>query len=171
MTGTPLIDYDSRTVTIQRSPFCDLVAPEAVQRALGAPATEALEYANGESAAVTKRVTDIAHEYGCSWSIAGVSARAWVFAPPVTRGQARELVSDAAGDEKCSVLQATADFGAPSVGVLCRTAEGMRTSYRGLFGDAWLACSLSGPFERDQAIERTGEFCVAAAQAAATPGS
>lgn len=171
VTGTPLADYDTGTVTVQRMPFCDLVAPEAVERALGAPPTDTLEYANGESAAVTKRVTDIAHEYGCTWSIAGVSARAWVFAPPVTRRQARSLVTDAAGEDECGALSSTSDFGTPSVGVLCRTATGVRTSYRGLFGDAWLACSLSGPFERDEATERTGEFCVAAAQAASTPSS
>ena len=76
-----------------------------------------------------------------------------------------------AGGDACTRIADAASFGRPSVGVVCRTDAGLRTSYRGLFGDAWLTCSLEGPLEREAAVARTGELCVAVAQAASTPTS
>lgn len=167
--ATPLADFDTSTVAVQRMPFCDLVAPTSVETALGGAPTEQDDYANGDTAALTKRVTDVSHEYGCTWSVPGTAARAWVFAPPVTRRQARALVSDAVDQDTCARIDGAPSFGRPSVGVVCETGAGLRTSYRGLFGDAWLTCSLQGPFEREDAVARTGELCVAVAQAASTP--
>lgn len=169
--STPLADYDTRLVAVQRMPFCDLVAPTAVEAVLGTAPTTQTDYVNGDNAAVTRRVTDIAHEYACGWSAGDTAARAWVFAPPVTRGRAQDLVADAAGDDACTRIAGAAAFGRPSVGVVCRTDAGLRTSYRGLFGDAWLACSVQGTLPRDEAVEAAGAFCVAVAQAASTPSS
>lgn len=168
---TTLADYDTSTVTVQRAPFCELVVPTALRAALGGTGVKRRDYVNGESAALTKRVTDIAHEYGCGWSTATASAHAWVFAPPVTRSQARRLVADAASDEACTRLDDAPAFGSPSVAEVCRTHAGLRTSYRGLFGDAWLACSLQSRLKRSEAVARTGELCLAVAQAASTPVS
>ena len=49
--------------------------------------------------------------------------------------------------------------------------KSVEASYRGLFGDAWLACSLTAPGERDAVLEKAGAWCVAAARAASQPAA
>lgn len=167
--ATPLREYDTSTVAVQRRPFCDLVAPEAVSGALGTDVGDVRAYGNGESATITQQVKDIAHEFGCVWAVDGRAARAWVFAPPVTVGQGRALTTSVTQEKGCTALPQAPAFGKPSVGLVCTTKQGLQASYRGLFGDAWLSCSLSGDGDRAALVERVGEFCVAVAQAAATP--
>lgn len=167
VTATPLAEFDTRTLAIARADFCDAVPPEAVERALGTVPTEATSYGNGEATRITPRVNDIAHEFACTWSAGPLTARAWVFAPPVTPAQAEELVVEAHRDDACRDLRDPPAFGSPTAGLVCATGKGRQVSFRGLFGDAWLACSLVGRDEEEALAERTGEWCVAVAQSAA----
>ena len=169
--STPLADYDTTTLVVQREAFCDLIAPEEVAAVVGGEPTDSRTYSNGESAVITSDVTDIAHEFGCRWKQGRKVARAWVFAPPVTPGDAKALVKAARQVEDCDVPRRAPDFGAPSLARTCPAGKGVEASYRGLFGDAWLACSLTAPGAPDAVLEKAGAWCVAAARAASQPAA
>ncbi|HEY1118589.1 MAG TPA: hypothetical protein VGE43_12835, partial [Acidimicrobiales bacterium] len=180
--GTDLADFDTSTAVVQRAPFCDLVPEAAVTKALGGAEATLAEYANGEQSDAFPN-GDVAHEYGCRFSpadtdtdtdtaslAAPVEARGWVFAPPITANAAKALVAapQAAG---CTPIADAPAYGTPSTASYC-PAEGSQTvSFRGLFGDAWLACSLALPstVPQPEAVERAGRWCVAVAQAASVP--
>jgi uncharacterized protein YodC (DUF2158 family) len=171
---TPLESFDTSTVTVPRASFCDAVDPRQVEAALGGEPADAQSYASGDEVTLTEgggtsAVTDVAHEFGCTWVHADQgAARAWVFAPPVTADRARRLVREAAKTEGCEASP-TPPYGAPSVGLLCVGADGARASYRGLFGDAWLTCELSvrDPATDPAALrERAGAWCVGVAMGA-----
>ncbi|QCW49882.1 hypothetical protein FE634_04640 [Nocardioides dongxiaopingii] len=168
---TPLADYDTLTVAIPRAEFCGALPPEAVERALGAPATDEGSYGDGQPAVVVPGVRDVAHEFGCSWTSGAVTARAWVFAPAVTVAEGRRLVAAARGEDGCTPVRGAAAFGRPSVALTCERGRRTVTTFRGLFGDAWLSCSLEGrtpALSGTEALERAGEWCVAVAQGAAS---
>src|SRR3712207_8782988 len=54
-------------------------------------ATSTTSYGNGDRAKVTRGVRDVAHEYSCTFRRGARTARAWVFVPPLTPREAREL--------------------------------------------------------------------------------
>ncbi|GAA1502687.1 hypothetical protein [Nocardioides humi] len=175
--GTPLTEFDTTTAVVQRAPFCDLVPDAAVQEALEEEATLAA-YDNGEQSDAFPG-GDVAHEYGCRFSPSeatdadtgtAVEARGWVFAPPVTAEAAQRMV-EASATEACAALPGAPAYGAPSTGVLCAGDDTQTVSFRGLFGDAWLACSLTLPagVPQDELVDRAGRWCVAVAQAASVP--
>lgn len=166
--STTLADLDTTALAARRSGFCSGIGSEPVAAALGGePAAEA-SYDNGDRVPISVEVTDVAHEYGCSWTGAdGTEARGWVFAPPVTAARARLLARATARAPGCQRQPDAAGFGSPSVGVLC-TADGdggdeQTVSLRGLFGDAWLACSLRVPAPADPAAltDRADRWCAA----------
>lgn len=173
-TGTPLDEYDTSTVALARSGFCDRLSEDAVHAALavddsGAEADAATEvvsdsYNNGEQSAVTGR-QDVMHEYGCTFRAGKAAAAAWIFAPPVTEQQARRLIrtSSARG---CRVVRDAPDFGSPSVALSC--GDRPTVSFRGLFGDAWLTCEVrsASTGDPDDQVDRAGRWCVAVARAA-----
>lgn len=164
-TSTPLSEFETRGVSVARSDFCARVAPAAVEAALAAEPDSADTWANGERVEITAGVTDIAHEFGCVWTAAdGTTARAWVFTPPVTPQEAEELQRAASRAPGCAPLAGAPAFGSRSVAVRCQDGT---TAYHGLFGDAWLSCSLESPAAGDSALlERAGSWCVTVAQAA-----
>jgi hypothetical protein len=168
---TPLASFDTSTLTVPRSSFCAAVDPRQVTAALGGDATDQTSYENGEEVGLTDGLTDVAHEFGCTWTGAdGSEARAWVFAPPVDRARAQSLVRDASRAQACEASP-TPEYGAPSVGLTC-TGEGgaTRASYRGLFGDAWLTCELTSvdaSVAPEALRERAGAWCVGVAMGAA----
>lgn len=166
--STPLADFDTRNLAIGRDSFCDGVDDEAVSEVLGADLDKASSYDNGQRAPVTSEVRDVAHEFGCSWTADGTTARGWVFTPPVPRGQARKLIKAASSGIGCRPA-ADARFGKPSVALICDAQGESEASYRGLFGDAWLTCTLVVPAATDstELVDRTGRWCVAVAAAAA----
>ncbi|MBC9734117.1 hypothetical protein [Nocardioides marmotae] len=168
---TGLDDLETRGLAAVRGPFCAGIAPAAVEAALGGAPTRAEAYGNGESAALTPRVTDVAHEHGCLWSTGGTTARGWVFAPPVTPARARGLVRLATGGRGCSRVADAPTFGEPGVALVCRRGDVREASYRGLLGDAWVVCSISAPRSLDRAeqLARTSRWC--AAVVAATTGA
>lgn len=162
--STPLTDFSTDGITITRADFCSRVAPNAVEEALGGTAESSKTYANGDRAQVAAGVHDVAHEYGCIWKAAdGTVARAWVFAPPVTAEQAVTLRKSATGKD-CRPVRGAPAYGDPSVAVRC----GSETSFHGLFGDAWLSCSVEATgSDRAALLDRAGRWCVTVAQAAA----
>jgi hypothetical protein len=166
--ATPLKSLDTHDMVVARASFCPMVAPDAVSAALGAGSAKSTSYGNGDAAWLTREVKDVAHEYGCTWRAkGGNSARAWVFAPPITRARARDLAGSAVR-RGCTKV-AGPDFGAPSVTTRCRTPHGgVEVGYFGLFGDAWLSCTL-GSRAKDQRAglaERTSRWCAAVLAAA-----
>jgi hypothetical protein len=164
--STPLADFATDEVSVARTGFCPRVAPRAVTEALGGEPATTDSWANGDRATLADGVRDVAHEYGCAWTAAdGTVARAWVFAPPVGAARAARLVRAAGGAERCRPIADAPAYGAPSAAVACRTAAGGRTTLQGLFGDAWLSCSLETPGAVPD-LDRTGRWCVAVAQAA-----
>lgn len=169
--GTDLADFDTTSTVVRRAPFCAVVPEEGVTEALGGRG-ELAEYGNGEQATALP-AGDVAHEYGCVWTGAnGAEARAWVFAPPVTGARALEIAK-AAPAKGCTATAGAPAFGKPSVALVCASGTTRTASYRGLFGDAWLSCSLTQPIATAPAelVERTGRWCVAVARAAATPAA
>jgi hypothetical protein len=170
---TSLASFDTSAVTVPRASFCDSVDPRQVEAALGDEPVDATSYENGDevtlSDGVTGPITDIAHEFGCTWIRADQSeARAWVFAPPVDAKRAAALVKAAGKREDCKASPEPV-YGSPSVELLCTSEAGGVASYRGLFGDAWLTCELSlKDLEVTDAelLRRTGAWCVGVAQAA-----
>lgn len=168
-TGTPLTDFDTTTVTVARAPFCDRLPEEAVSAALDGEARTTRAYDNGEAAPLATGLRDVAHEYGCRVAGArGAEARAWLFAPPVTRTRARELVEETP-QGSCDRPAHAPAYGAPSTAQVCRDGSRRSATFRGLFGDAWLACSLTAPaaLTEQELLDRAGRWCVAVAQAAA----
>ncbi|WP_148615741.1 hypothetical protein [Nocardioides rubriscoriae] len=163
----PLSDVDTLTTAVRRGEFCDAVAPEAVEAALGAPATDTTSYGDGQDAPVTGRVRDIAHEFACDWTTRTAAARAWVFASPVTPRFAKELVAGAKREPGCAPVSGAASFGRPTLALLCRTPRGLQASYRGLFGDAWLTCTVAGRLDRAEVAQRADRWCVAVLDAVA----
>ncbi|MDZ5623360.1 hypothetical protein SFC88_21175 [Nocardioides sp. HM23] len=166
--STALADYDTSAVALSRAPFCDRLPEEALTEALDGRPGPTTAYANGESAEMAPGLEDVAHEYGCRIEgRRGTEARAWLFAPPVTRSRATELV-DEATRPSCSRATTAPAYGAPSLALICPAGDRRWASFRGLFGDAWLACSLAAPADLDdnELLDRAGRWCVAVAEAA-----
>jgi hypothetical protein len=163
-TSTPLSGFDSNSVTVARADFCGLVPTSAAELALGGPVATTTDYVNGERVQVTDALRDVAHEYSCSWQDEdGATARAWVFAPVVTKEQARATIRELGREKGCSTPDAES-FGQPSIATVCRTSAGgryLRAAYHGLFVDAWLSCSVTGGADDEKALlRRAGEWCV-----------
>ena len=165
---TPISSFEAASVQPLRQEFCDAVPEEALRSTVG-EVRSADGYADGETHQLTAGVTDVAHEFGCTWTGRnGDIARAWVFAPRVAVGEARRLARDARRERGCRPLDPY-DFGTPSAGVLCTVRGGREASYRGLFVDTWLACSVTDRRRRlptEKLVKRTGLWCVQAAVAA-----
>lgn len=142
--GTPLADVDTLTLSVVRGPFCERLSGAAVERALQAEVASSTAYDSGDKAPVTGDVKDVAHEFSCSFRAHdGTTARAWVFAPPVPRDRARAIVAAAESAEGCSPVPAAPTFGSPTVATQCAAKGRTTLTFRGLFGDAWLSCSVA----------------------------
>lgn len=160
-----LSDVDTTTLVVRREAFCDRVDSADVEAALGSKATRASSYGDGDSAKLTDSVKDVAQEYGCTWSGArGAQARAWVFAPPVTHPWARHMAHTV---PKGCRPERDLPYGSPSVAFSCGATRST-VSVRGLFGDAWLSCELTGRRSEPSATvsSRAGSWCLAVARAA-----
>jgi hypothetical protein len=91
----------------------------------------------------------------------------------VTEERASDLIDEASGRGSCTQPAAAPSYGAPSLALVCPAGNRLWASFRGLFGDAWLACSLSVPAAvgEDELLDRAGRWCVAVAQAASSDAS
>ncbi|MFC4785334.1 hypothetical protein ACT8ZV_12725 [Nocardioides sp. MAHUQ-72] len=166
--ATPLSAIDTTALVVRREEICPKLGTEAVEAALGSSDHSNTSYENGDTAQLTPEVKDVAHEYGCTWESAdGRVARAWVFAPPTTPQQARQLRRDALRPG-CAAARRV-DFGSISVTTRCGTRKTVEEGYYGLFGDAWLSCTLADPKpESEDLTERADDWCGAVALAAAS---
>ena len=165
---TPITSFEGSSVRLLRQEFCDTVPEQALRSTVG-EVRRAESYSDGETHQITARVNDVAHEFGCTWvGRGGDTARAWIFAPRVTVAEARRLTRDAKRERGCRPIDSY-DFGTPSAGVLCSVHGSREASYRGLFVDTWLACSLTDRRRRlptEKLVKRTGQWCVQVALAA-----
>lgn len=160
-----LADLDVETMVVRRTDLCADLPTSAVEAALAGEVRRSGTWADGEQAHLSPDVRDIAHEDGCRFDgPARTRAAAWVFVPPVSPGRAEELVEAAqgtAGGRRCRAVPDAASYGDPSVAQTCRSGPLRETRYAGLFGDAWLTCSLSAPRSVDRADleERADAWC------------
>ena len=164
--ATPLAAYDVDAVAIVRAPYCERLDETAVEDALGGAPEQTSSWENGELVRLGSGAADVAHEHGCSWSAGAARARTWLFAPPVTARQARDFLEQARTTPGCTPDDAAPAFGTPSVALTCAAEPRVTTSYRGLFGDAWLVCEVTGDDGREEVAQRAEHWCVAVAEAA-----
>ena len=167
--GTTLEDVDTTALVVPRAPFCDRVDPAAVTRALGDEAADVSAYRSGQRIKISDDVADVVHEYGCRWTAGDGTAEAWVFAPPVTRKRAAGLVASAQRSPKCLDSSAAPDFGRPSAVCASRSDDAHAITLQGLFGDAWLTCSLTLDESQREVDDRAMRWCAAVATGAASP--
>lgn len=145
-----LSDLEDDTPEIGRIAFCDLVPDTAVSTALGSDPEDLVERQPGTR-----------QEVGCAWTAGEVTARAWVFARPVSDALAAQVVRDAARRPGCSV-ERSSGYGAPAVVQECERGSTLRVRHAGRFGDTWLSCELEGPAAAGVAA-RAEAWCVALA--------
>ncbi|KQT89293.1 hypothetical protein ASG49_16045 [Marmoricola sp. Leaf446] len=159
---TPISDLETASVELPRIAFCSLVPEPDVAAALGGPAQDGASWGNGDTldlaapGASGSEATQVVQELGCAWTRGEVTARAWVFARPVTPALARGVVRQAGRERGCETPQGP-DFGSPSLLQDCETGSGRRVRHAGLFGQTWLTCELTGPEVED---ERAEQWCV-----------
>jgi hypothetical protein len=166
-TTTPLARYDTTGVVVARGEFCDRVDPRQVFAALGGDPAGDSSWRSGDKIKLANGVEDVAHEFGCRWTGAdGTVAQAWVFAPPVAADQAQGMVRTTAKGAGCRPGAGPA-FGAPTLALSCTKGGEVHASYRGLFGDAWLACEVARPAGATWDVtDRAGRWCVGVLEAA-----
>jgi hypothetical protein len=164
---TPIASLNTVEMELPRIEFCQLVSDSAVEDAIGGKPTSDSSYGNGEEVEVTGAGNDVVHEIGCSWTgDKGSTARAWVFARPVSPDFARSVIASGKKTEGCRTI-AGPPYGKPAVTQLCRLAGGeQRLRHAGLFGQTWLTCDLAAT-EVDQADlrDRADAWCSEVANA------
>jgi hypothetical protein len=163
---TTLTSYDAKEAEVVRGPFCDRVSPTGVEHALGAVPADGERWENGDRVRLADGSRDRVHEFGCRWTGEdGAVATAYLFVPPVTPPEARSLARDAIG-AGCSTFAAQG-FGRPNVATRCVDEDATtELTYRGLFGDAWLVCSLQTPGDPASLPTRASAWCVEVLEAA-----
>ncbi len=169
---TPLANLDTTAMGVSRIEFCGLVPDAAVSAALGGKPEEDASYGNGDEEELPGVGTEVVHEIGCSWTGSeSVTARAWVFARPISPSFARTVIAAGRKTAGCRTAPGPG-FGDPSGTQVCRFADGEhRVRHAGLFGQTWLTCELAA---NDADIEglrtRTDRWCVEVASALDTAG-
>ncbi len=162
---TPIARLEAAAMQVPRIEFCPLVPKSAVTDALGGKAVSADAYGNGDEQELVGIGKDVVHEIGCAWTGTDLTARAWVFARPISGAFARQVIADARKTEGCRVVAGPA-FGTPSITQVCATAGGQRVRHAGLFGQTWLTCELSATSTQPTDLrQRTDQWCVEVANA------
>ena len=165
-----LRDVDTTVLPVQREDFCADIPGEAVALVLGTEDFTGSAYADGDKAQVFPGLTDISHEYGCTFYAKAKkrTARAWVFAPPVSNDRARAVIKATVQAKGCQKIPKAPKFGKPSLALLCGSEKAPEISFRGLFGDAWLTCTIKPhqPPATKGVLQSAENWCLAVAQAA-----
>jgi len=164
---TPLASYDTSSATVTRGAFCAELDGRQVAAALDADPESTTSWLNGDPVEVADGIDDVGHEFGCEYVGAdGTVARAWVFAPEVDAELAQRLVRSAGKAPGCEPAGGPA-FGDPTLALTCTKDGVAQTSYRGLFGDAWLVCEVVRPAGATwDVVDRAGRWCVGVLEAA-----
>ena len=166
--GTTLEDVDTAALVVPRGPFCDRVDPAAATRALGEEPADVSAYRSGQRIKISDDVADVVHEFGCRWTAGDSSAEAWVFAPPITRQAGRGPGARRAGPVRSASTTSAPTSDGPSASCASRDDDAVAMSFQGLFGDAWLTCSLTLAEGRESQVdERASRWCAAVATGAA----
>lgn len=162
-TATPIAKLKTADMIIPRQAFCQEVPKTAITTAIKGTVDNAREWTNGEEGATG----DVAQEFGCEWkSEAGFTARAWVYARPITKKYAGRVIAETSAHQMCHPA-APPQFGAPSQLQICQLGGGvLRVRHAGLFGDAFLTCEVSEPTADVARLRgRADRWCVSVAQA------
>lgn len=163
---TPVASLSTSALQIPRLEFCQLVPGKSVTEALGGKADSEAAYGNGDEEAIAGVGTDVVHELGCSWTGNDATARAWVFARPVSPSFAQTVVATGAKTKGCRPVTGPS-YGEPSALQVCTFPDGVtRVRYSGLFGQTWLTCELAASAtDASQLRSRTDQWCVEVANA------
>ena len=170
---TPLAEVDLTGVVAARTAFCDALNPDSVATVLGGEPTRTDEYSSGQRAELAPGLEDVAHEYSCFFErgkdAKSHTARAWLFAQPVTAPEARHLVEQRSGEDGCRDT-GELSFGAPGVVQSCVQGSRRRVTAAGLFGDGWLTCQATAPSTTGEAdlLDKVQRWC---AEVALTTGT
>lgn len=167
---TPPAQVDLAGLAVPRAPFCDLLDAEAVSTVLGGEPTRTYHYEKGDRRRLAAGLTDVAHEYNCTFSRNRRTARAWVFAQPLTPADGRRLLADLRADPRCRP-SGTLDFGSPGLVQSCAGAGQRRVAMAGLFADGWLSCQVTGPLGTNgrQLLDLAQSWCAQVVTSAAAP--
>ena len=180
-TVVPLQRLDLTGVSAKRAPFCDSLDAAAVASVLNGKPWHDASYGPGDRVALAPDLRDVAHEYGCVYRRRGITARAWLFAQPVTRGQAKSYVHTQRGVAGCSTA-GVLKFGSPGVVQFCRPARRAGpagapkgttlATMSGLFGPGYLTCQVSATpgtrLSHDDLMTRAQRWCASVATTVGT---
>ena len=166
---TPISKLDAGAVRLARVEFCDRLPGAAVAAALGGKAWSHDSWRSGDPVpGAGGESGDVGHELGCAWTGAdGATARAWVFARPVTSEFATGLVGQAEHQAGCTTATSPT-FGNPALLQTCAASlpnGASRVRRAGLFGDTWLTCELTAK-DVPTLKARTDTWCAAVVSAA-----
>jgi len=164
---TPISSLGKSVTQLPRIEFCPLVPDSAVSDALGGKPDSDASYGNGDQEQLPDIGKDVVHEIGCSWTGEdGATARAWVFARPISTAFARTVIASGAKTKGCRTVPGPA-YGKPTDTQLCRLSDGkQRLRHSGLFGQTWLTCELAATdVEPAELRTRTDQWCVEVANA------
>jgi hypothetical protein len=162
---TPLARLNATALDIPRIDFCSLLPRVAIRQALGGNGWTRDHWGNGDRTDVAG-TTDVVAEHGCRWRAdAGTAqASAWVFAGPVDRTTALEVVRQARTETACHVV-AGPPYGDPSLTQVCAVPGNTRVRHAGLFGDSWLTCEVLDAKPVAAVRARADAWCVEVANA------
>ncbi|MCW2849316.1 MAG: hypothetical protein JWR90_3290 [Marmoricola sp.] len=163
---TPIARLNTAAIQLPRIEFCPLVPASATKAALGGRPSAHAAYGNGDEEALPGVGTDAVHEIGCSWTKGATTARAWVFARPISPVFALTVVASGRRTPGCRTVAGPA-YGQPSATQVCQRPGGsQRVRHSGLFGQTWLSCELeSAEFLGADLRSRADAWCVEIANA------
>jgi hypothetical protein len=164
-TSTAPSDQASRTPTGARADFCAQIPAAKVRAAIDGRSVYDESWQPGQPADLIGGAHENGAEYGCTWTAKdGTTVTAWMFARPVTAAEATQLVrKDGPGCERRRAPQ----YGEPSSTVQCINDDDTVTRSQGLFGDAWIGCSLQTPGILTK-LDRANAWCATVRGAALT---
>ena len=165
---TTLTSYDAKEAAVVRGPFCDRVSPTGVEHALGAVPADGERVGERRPGAAARRQPRPGARVrlpvdrrgrvgrdGVPLRAAGdaLAGRSLADGPPVGAGARRF---------------AAQGFGRPNVAhpLRRRRTPPRELTYRGLFGDAWVVCSLRTPGDPASLPTRASAWCVEVLEAA-----
>lgn len=175
-TSDAVSDLNLTGVVVAREPFCEALDPESVAELLGGEPTESDSYEAGQRAELAPGLRDVADEHSCYFEGGtGTSmrtARAWLFAQPVTTREARGWAEERSKSRGCREA-GELSYGDPGLVQSCSSKDRSRVTAVGLFGDAWLTCQATAPRrdDPDELLEQTQRWCAEVARAASVASS